>query len=141
MTEPQHTDDIVTAAAAENRAAPTTAVEAADLADRYDRMTRLADRFDDAGEEMRNRAALGADILADPSFAESGELSKATFDQAEDDIQAATTGKNGLLSRSIELDADALVLRATVLTYRWIDELQSVAYKTLGSIAGRAIRS
>jgi hypothetical protein len=139
MTEPQHTDDIVTAAAAENRAAPTTAVEAADLADRYDRMTQLADRFDDAGEEMRNRAALGADILADPSFAESGELSKATFDQAEDDIQAATTGKNGLLSRSIELDADALVLRATVLTYRWIDELQSVAYKTLGSIAGRAI--
>ncbi len=31
------------------------------------------------------------------------------------------------------------MLRATVLTYRWIDELQSAAYKTLGSIAGRAI--
>ena len=39
----------------------------------------------------------------------------------------------------MELDADALVVRATVLTYRWIDELQDAAYKTLGSIAGRAI--
>lgn len=132
-------DDIVSAAAAEDRAAPMSAVEAADLADRYERMTRLADRFDDAGEEMRSRAALGADVIADPAFAESAELSRATYDQAEDDIHAATTGKNGLLSRSIELDADALVLRATVLTYRWIDELQSAAYKTLGSIAGRAI--
>ena len=46
---------------------------------------------------------------------------------------------SGLLTRSVELDADALVVRATVLTYRWIDELQQAAYKTLGSIAGRAI--
>ena len=139
MNAPETSDDIVSAAAAEDRTAPTSAVEAADLADRYERMTRLADRFDDAGEEMRRRAALGADIVADPAFAESAELSKPTFDRAEDDIRAATTGKNGLLSRSIELDADALVLRATVLTYRWIDELQNAAYKTLGSIAGRAI--
>lgn len=114
-------------------------VEAANVADRYEQMSRLADRFDDAGEEMRRRAALGAEIIADPAFAESAALSKQTFDAAEDDIQAATTGKHGLLSRSIELDADALVLRATVLTYRWIDDLQSAAYKTLGSIAGRAI--
>ncbi len=41
--------------------------------------------------------------------------------------------------RSVELDADALVLRATVLTYRWIDDLQVAAYRTLGSIAARAI--
>jgi hypothetical protein len=139
MSQPDPSDDIVSAAAAEDRAVPTSPAEAADLADRYERMTRLADRFDEAGEEMRQRAALGADIIADPAFAESAELSKATFDQAEDDVRAATTGKHGLLSRSIELDADALVLRATVLTYRWIDELQSAAYKTLGSIAGRAI--
>ena len=31
------------------------------------------------------------------------------------------------------------MVRATVLTYRWIDELQEAAYKTLGRIAGRAI--
>ena len=118
---------------------PTTAVEAADLADKYDKMLRLADLFDSAGQEMRARSRLGAEILRDEAVAESGELSKTTYDAAADDIRSATTGQHGLLTRSIELDADALVVRATVLTYRWIDELQEAAYKTLGSIAGRAI--
>jgi hypothetical protein len=136
---PTSQDSVVAAAASERRTAPTTAVEAADLADKYDRMMRLADLFDDSGEEMRQRAKLGAEVINDPAFAASEEVSKATHGQAEDDIRAATTGKHGLLTRSIELDADALVLRATVLTYRWIDELQNAAYETLGSIAGRAI--
>jgi hypothetical protein len=39
----------------------------------------------------------------------------------------------------VGVDADALIVRATVQTYRWIDELQDAAYRTLGSIAGRAI--
>jgi hypothetical protein len=108
-------------------------------ADKYHEMLALADLFDASGLEMRSRARLGAEILADDDVADSAELSPATFAQAEEDIRAATTGKQGLLTRSVELDADALVVRATVLTYRWIDELQEAAYKTLGSIAGRAI--
>lgn len=136
MSEP---DSVLSAAAGEERPTPVTEAEAADLADKYDRMMRLASLFDDAGEQMRQRAALGADVVADPAFTESEPLSPATWTEAEQDVRGATTGKNGLLTRSIELDADALVLRATVLTYRWIDELQSAAYKTLGSIAGRAI--
>ena len=72
---------------------------------------------------------LGAEVLADDDVADSAELSPATYAQAEDDIRAATTGKHGLLARSVELDADALVVRATVLTYRWIDELQDAAYR------------
>lgn len=108
-------------------------------ADKYDQMLALADLFDTSGNEMRTRARLGAEILGDDDVVDTGELSKATWGQAEEDIRAATTGKHGLLTRSIELDADALVVRATVLTYRWIDELQQAAYKTLGSIAGRAI--
>lgn len=112
---------------------------AAVAADKYDQMLALADLFDSSGTEMRNRARLGTEILGDDDVVDSGELSKATWGQAEEDIRAATTGKHGLLTRSVELDADALVVRATVLTYRWIDELQEAAYKTLGSIAGRAI--
>lgn len=108
-------------------------------ADKYDRMLALADLFDSSGTEMRTRARLGTEILADDDVVDSGELSKATWAQAEEDVRAATTGKDGLLTRSVELDADALVVRATVLTYRWIDELQQAAYQTLGSIAGRAI--
>ena len=108
-------------------------------ADKYDQMLALADLFDSSGNEMRTRARLGAEILGDDDVVDSGALSPATWGQAEEDIRAATTGKHGLLTRSVELDADALVVRATVLTYRWIDELQQAAYKTLGSIAGRAI--
>ncbi|MCW2835426.1 MAG: hypothetical protein JWN68_3379 [Nocardioides sp.] len=113
--------------------------DAASEADKYHQMLALADVFDAAGADMRDRARLGTEILSDPDVAETAELSPATFAQAEEDIRAATTGKQGLLTRSVELDADALVVRATVLTYRWIDELQEAAFKTLGSIAGRAI--
>ncbi|GAA3662784.1 hypothetical protein GCM10022237_23310 [Nocardioides ginsengisoli] len=102
-------------------------------------MLRLADLFDDAGAQMREWSQLGHDVLADPEVADSAPLSPTTWATAEEEVRAATTGKSGLLSRSIELDADALVLRATVLTYRWIDELQAAAYQTLGSIAGKAI--
>ncbi|GAA3528966.1 hypothetical protein [Nocardioides daeguensis] len=118
---------------------PRTAVEVADLADKYDQMLRLADLFDDAGAQMREWSQLGSDVLTDPEVTDSASLSPTTWRTAEDEVRAATTGKGSLLSRSIELDADALVLRATVLTYRWIDELQAAAYQTLGSIAGRAI--
>lgn len=137
MTEPQVRPG--DGAATRDGSGPIGAVEAADLADRYHRMLALADLFDDAGQRMRGWAKLGSDILSDPAVTDSAPLGPATFAEAEEEVRAATTGKHGLLSRSIELDADALVLRATVLTYRWIDDLQEVAYATLGSIAGRAI--
>ncbi|HWJ11114.1 MAG TPA: hypothetical protein VNS46_17170, partial [Nocardioides sp.] len=133
MTEPG------TTRGAEADEQPLTPVQAADLADKYDQMLRLADVFDDAGAQMREWAKLGRDVLTEPDVVDSAPLSKATWATAEEELRAATTGKDGLLSRSIELDADALVLRATVLTYRWIDELQAAAYQTLGSIAGKAI--
>ena len=107
--------------------------------DRYAELMRLADLFDGAGAEMRTRAALGERILRDPAVEESADLAPATFGRFDDDVRAATTGRHGLLTRSVELDADALVVRATVLTYRWIDDLQAAATRTLGAIAGRAI--
>lgn len=119
--------------------ADSSASSASVAADKYDQMLALADLFDSTGNEMRTRSRLGAEILGDDDVVESGQLSPATWGQAEEDIRGAATGKHGLLTRSVELDADALVVRATVLTYRWIDELQQAAYKTLGSIAGRAI--
>ena len=111
----------------------------ADLTDRYDRMTQLAGLFDESGGLMRARAALGARMLHDPAFLDSAELSGATAARAEEDIRSATTGRHGLANSATELDADAVVLRATVQTYRWIDALQVAAYQTLGAIAGRAV--
>jgi hypothetical protein len=107
--------------------------------DRYDELVQLADLFESTGEELRARARLGVEVLSDEDVSASEELAATTYAAAADDIRAATTGRHGVLNRSIELDADALVVRATVLTYRWIDELQDAAYRTLGSIAGRAI--
>ena len=102
-------------------------------------MLRLADLFDSSGEEMREPLAARRRGPARRGGRRVRRALPGHVRRAEDDIRAATTGKHGLLSRSIELDADALVVRATVLTYRWIDELQEAAYRTLGSIAGRAI--
>ncbi len=73
MTEtPERPDQIAEGEAAE---VPTTAVEAADLADEYDQMLRLADLFDASGDDLRSRARLGADILRDDDVAASADLS------------------------------------------------------------------
>ena len=110
-----------------------------DLADKYEQMLRLADLFDTAGDDLRARARLGDEVLRDEAVTESAELSPLTYRTAEDEIRGATTGPRGLLTRGVELDADALMVRATVLTYRWIDDLAEAAHRTMGSIASRAI--
>lgn len=120
-------------------APPATRAEQADLADKYDRMLRLADLFDAAGQQVRDRSLLGDRVLHDPDVADSAELSRPTWAEVERDVRAATDGRLGLLGHGVDLDADALMVRSTVLTYRWIDELQEAAFRTLGSIAGRAI--
>lgn len=107
--------------------------------DRYERMLQLADTFHASGEEMRGWARIAEEILGDDDVTASAELSKATYTDAETQIRDAATGKHGLTARVTDLDADALVVRATVLTYQWIDELQDAAYRTLGKVAGRAI--
>ena len=114
-------------------------VRAVERSDKYDQLLQLADVFDRSGDRLRAMSGLGAEVLRDDAVADSADLSATSHARAEEDIRAATTGKHGLLSRSIELDADALVVRATVLTYQWIDELRDAAYESMGAIAGRAI--
>lgn len=108
------------------------------MSQKYDEMLGLAESFDRAAAELRARAGLGQEVLADPEVSDSAELSPKTWRAVEEDLSAAS-GRHGLLGRAIELDADALVVRATVLTYRWIDELAAAATETMGAIAGRAI--
>ncbi|WP_395656671.1 hypothetical protein [Nocardioides sp.] len=109
------------------------------VTDRYADLLLLADLLDSCGREMRTRAALGEQVLGDPAVHESAELAPGTYERFDEDVRAAMTGEQGLLARSGELDADALAVRATVATYRWIDELQAAAARTLGAIAGRAV--
>lgn len=107
--------------------------------DGYDALLSLADEFDRVGAELRSLAGLGTEVLRDAAVTDSAELSPVSWTSVEDDVRAATSGRHGLLSRSVELDADALVVRSTVLTYQWIDELREAAYASLGAIAGRAV--
>ncbi|MDF9717363.1 hypothetical protein INN71_13520 [Nocardioides sp. ChNu-153] len=145
MTVPETAPETTQDGTAETAGPDAATTEAADLSpaakaeERYERMLGLADLFDGTGDELRARARLGKEVLEDEAVAESAPLSPRTFETAEGDVRAATTGRHGLMSRSVDLDADALVVRATVLTYQWIDELQDVAFRTLGSAAGRAI--
>lgn len=105
----------------------------------YEQLMLLAALFDTSASDLRSRSELGEQVLADPAVAESAELAPTTYTRLEEGVRGATTGPHGLLTRSVELDADALIVRATVQTYLWIDELQDAAYRTLGSIAARAI--
>ncbi len=122
-----------------NRSDVPGTIDASVSGDKYHDMLALAAAFERSGEELRARSRISAEVLTDPDVCDSAQLAPQAFARAEEDIRSATTGTRGLLSRSVELDADALVVRATVHTYRWIDELQDAAYRTLGSIAGRAI--
>ncbi len=109
------------------------------MADKYADLNRLAEWFQATGETVRERAALGHRVLSDPDVADSAELSRDTWRAVEEEVQRATAGKGGLDGHALELDADALAVRATVLTYQWIDDLQQLAHRTLGSIAARAV--
>jgi len=107
--------------------------------DTYAQMLQIADGLDAAGDQFRAWSRTGQEVLRDPDVTESAGLSPKTYEEAAESIEAASLGRGGLLGRSLELDADALAVRATVITYRWIDELQTAAFRSLGSIAGRAI--
>ncbi|HSE72664.1 MAG TPA: hypothetical protein VLA97_17985 [Nocardioidaceae bacterium] len=105
----------------------------------YERMLELANEYDAMGGDLREQAGLGARVMADGDLLESAVLSPLSFAEAEADVLGATTGLGGLLVRSLELEADALLLRATVMTYRSIDELQQQAYDVLDYTTGRML--
>ena len=52
--------------------------ELSEPADKYDDMLHLASVLDASGEELRQRAKLGSEVIADPAFADSAELSPQT---------------------------------------------------------------
>ncbi|NYI80544.1 hypothetical protein [Nocardioides panzhihuensis] len=119
--------------------APDSVATPAGPEEKYEQILGLAGSIGDAGAQLREWAELGADILADDDVTASAALSPKTWEPAEEEIRAVTSEKGGLLGLGQALDADALSVRATVQTYRWIDELQSAVRSSLGAIAANAI--
>ncbi|TQL70749.1 hypothetical protein FB381_4691 [Nocardioides albertanoniae] len=119
--------------------APDAAQQSAPAEDKYEQILGLAGAIGDAGSQLREWAELGPAILADDDVTDSAELSTKTWEPAEEEIRATASEKGGLLGLGTELDADALSVRATVQTYRWIDDLQAAARRSLGAIAANAL--
>jgi hypothetical protein len=119
--------------------APESAPAPAAPEDKYEQILGLAGAIGDTGAQLREWAELGPAILRDDDVTDSAELSTKTWEPAEDEIRAATSEKGGVLGLGKTLDADALSVRATVQTYRWIDELQAAARRSLGAIAANAL--
>ena len=107
--------------------------------DKYDQMMRLADLFDSSGDEMRERAKLGAEVLADEGVSESADLVPTTYARAEDDIRRGHHRQErpaGPLRRARRRRADHPGDGADLPLDR---RPQVAAYRTLGSIAARAV--
>lgn len=107
--------------------------------DKYQQILGLAGSIGDAGAQLREWAELGAEILADDEVTASADLSPKTWEPAEEEIRVVSSEKSGVLGLGQALDADALSVRATVATYRWIDELQAATRRSLGAIAANAL--
>ncbi|MFE6645483.1 hypothetical protein ACFVJS_02890 [Nocardioides sp. NPDC057772] len=119
--------------------APDSVAPATGPEDKYAQILGLASSIGDAGAQLREWAELGAEILNDDDVTDSAELSAKTWEPAEEEIRAAISEKGGILGLGQALDADAVSVRATVQTYRWIDELQAAARRSLGAIAANAL--
>lgn len=101
------------------------------LAATYAVIRRLADRFDDAGSELRDWSGLGARTMGDPDLAASAPLSPVTFVLAERAVLAATTGPDGVLVESLGWEADAVVVREVVTMIDACDDLVAFAFQPM----------
>lgn len=109
------------------------------LAATYDRVRALAASYDAAGNQLRDRAEIGARTMSNGDLLESAILSPLSFAEAELAVLAATTGPDGLLVESVAWETDALLVRVTVTVLEATDELVHASFEVVDYLAGRAI--
>ena len=102
-------------------------------------MRALADRFDAAGDHLRDHAAADARVLTEPDLLESAPLSPVTFAEAEARVLDASAGVHGALEASVTYEADALLVRATVTAYEECDRLVASSFQVLDYAVGRDV--
>jgi hypothetical protein len=108
----------------------------AGLAASYAAVRSLADRYDVAGDRLRDWAADDARVLAEPDLLESAVLSPVTFADAEARVLAAAGGVHGAAEASVAYEADALLVRATVTAFEGCDRLVATSFAVLDHTIG-----
>ena len=111
----------------------------AGLAASYAAIRALADRYDGAGDRLRAWAAADAKVLAEPDLLESAVLSPVTFAEAEAQVVAAAGGVHGAAEASVAYEADALLVRATVVAFEASDRLVAASFAALDHRLGFAV--
>jgi hypothetical protein len=111
----------------------------AGLAATYAEVRALADRFDAAGDHLRDHAAADAHVLAEPDLLESAPLSPVTFADAEARVLDASAGVHGALEASVTYEGDALLVRAMVTAYEESDRLVASSFEALDYAVGRDV--
>ena len=106
---------------------------------RYDDIETLAQMFDGTGDDLRSYAWDDKGIAVNGDLVESSILSPGTFASAESAVLAATIGPNGLAFEAVDLEVDALAMRANVVILRGADDLQRQAIEALDYLAGRTL--
>jgi hypothetical protein len=111
----------------------------AGLAASYAAVRALADRYDDAGDRLRDWATDDARVLAEPDLLESAVLSPVTFAEAEARVLAAGGGVHGAAEASVAYEADALLVRATATAFEECDRLVAASFAVLDHEVGFAV--
>lgn len=106
---------------------------------RYDDIETLARLFDDTGDDLRTYAWDDKGIAANGDLVESSILSPGTFASAEAAVLGATIGPGGVAFEAVDLEVDALAMRANVTILRGVDDLQRQAFEALDYLGGRLL--
>lgn len=108
----------------------------AGLAATYAAVRALADRFDSAGDRLRDWALGDGRVLAEPALLESAPLSPVTFAEAEACVLEAAGGIRGAVGSSLAWEADAVLTRATVKAFEDCDRLVAMSFEVLDHAIG-----
>jgi hypothetical protein len=104
----------------------------------YASMLGLASTCEEKALAMGLRAALGVCVMSDGDLLESAVLSPVTFAAAEGQVLAATGGFDGLTTRALGLEGDALAVRGVVTAFKASDALARTVSEKLDHAVGQA---
>jgi hypothetical protein len=105
----------------------------------YDDMDSVAALIAGVGEDMLSIATAGHGMMADPDVVASAPLDPTGAVRFEEALVAALDGQGGLTRTGIRIGASAVRLKATVVVYRRVDEIQARMLADAEFVGGPAL--